>query len=158
MRRIVAAMAVGIGMLAGLGCAGKAEYVQKNKDGGIIALKVGADDAEATKLIEKHLGSNYVIVEKYDPKLRSPTGRDLMPAGKLDSMTTKDDVMHISYRKLPDSNFGGSTPSGLPPAPKDTGVVPVGGMATPTRPVSTAGPQTNSAGDPMTPPALFGDR
>ena len=117
-------MAVGIGMLAGLGCAGKAEYVQKNKDGGIIALKVGADEAEAKKLMEKHLGSNYVVVETYDPKLRSPTGRDLLPASKLDAMTTKDDVMHIAYRKLSDAPSGG-TPSGLPPAPKETGVVPV---------------------------------
>ena len=155
MRRIVAALAVGIGMLAGLGCAGNAEYVQKNKDGGIIALKVGADESEAKKLMEKHLGSNYVIVETYDPKLRSPTGRDLMPAGKIDAMMAKDDVKHISYRKLPDSQFGGSTPSGLPPAPKDPGVVPVGQMAKPTRPVAAGGPQSTFASDPMNPPALF---
>jgi len=132
MRKIIAGLAVGIGMLAGLGCAGNAEYVRKDRDGGVIALKAGADEAEARKLMDKHLGTRYEVVEKYDPKQRSTTGNDLMPSGKLGNLLPKDDagVMHISYRKLPDSQFGGNTPTGLPPAPKDGGIVPVGRTTT----------------------------
>ena len=163
MRRIVAAMAMGVGMLAGLGCAGKAEYVQKNKDGGIIALKVGADDTEARKLMEKHLGSNYEIVDKYDPKQRQPGGADplasLRKPGEKSLFAPKDEaVVHIAYRKLPDSQFGGGTPKGLPPAPKDGGFVPVSSTARQPKPITTGGPSTGFASDPgtMEPPKLFG--
>jgi len=151
MRRIIAAMIAAVGLLSGVGCASKAEYVQKNKDGGIIALKFDADEAEARKLMEKHLGSHYEIVEKYDPKLRKPTGTDLEPGSKLSKLMPQDDeVMHIAYRKLPDSQFGGKTPTGLPPAPRDGGLMQTG--RTMRQPKQT---EFGSDNGPMTPPAMF---
>ena len=159
MRRFIAAIVVGASLLSGLGCMGKAEYVQKNKDGGIIALKIDADEAEARKLMEKHLGSNYEVVEKYDPKLRQATGLDLQPGSKLSKFAAPDnDVMHIAYRKLPDSQFGGKTPTGLPPAPKDGGLMQTSQQTRLPKPIATGGPQTEFGSDPVTvqPPALFG--
>ena len=159
MRRFIAAMVVGAGLLSGLGCMGKAEYVQKNKDGGIIALKIDADEAEARKLMEKHLGSAYEVVEKYDPKTRNQTGTDLQPGSKLNVFGPKEDgVMHIAYRKLPDSQFGGKTPSGLPAAPKDGGLMQTGQQTRLPKPIAPGGPQTEFGSDPGTvqPPALFG--
>ena len=157
MRRLIAAMVVGVGLVSGVGCMGKAEYVQKNKDGGIIALKVNADEAEARKLMEKHLGSNYEIVDKYDPKQRKNTGADLQPGSKLTQLIApKDDgVMHIAYRKLADSKVGGTTPTGLPPAPRDTGLTQTGQQQP--RLINTGGPQTGFASDPgtVTPPDVF---
>lgn len=150
-------MVVGASLLSGFGCMGKAEYVQKNKDGGIIALKIDADEAEARKLMEKHLGSNYEVVEKYDPKSRNQTGSDLQPASKLGKITISDDnVMHIAYRRLPDSQFGGKTPSGLPAAPKDSGSIQTNQQMR--TPIGSGGPQTEFGSDPGTvqPPALFG--
>ena len=149
MRKFIVGMLLGAGLLSGVGCMGRAEYVQKNKDGGIIALKADADEAEARKLMEKHLGSNYEIVDKYDPKVRSQTGTDLQPGSKLNVFAPKNDgVMHISYRKLADSQFGGKTPTGLPPAPKDGGFIQTG------RQTTTGGPQSDFG--TVTPPVLFG--
>lgn len=149
MRKLIAAV-VGIGLVSSIGCMGRAEYVQKNKDGGIIALKVDADEAEARKLMEKHLGSNYEIVEKYDPKARMQTGTDMQPASKFGKLLSKDEaVVHIAYRKLPDSNFGGATPAGLPPAPRDGGLVQI-------RRDTTGNP--GSEFGTLTPPALIDNR
>jgi len=156
MRRLIAAM-VGIGLVSSIGCMGRAEYVQKNKDGGIIALKIDADEAEARKLMEKHLGSNYEIVDRYDPKARMPTGTDLQPASKLGKLLPKDEaVTHIAYRKLPDSHFGGATPAGLPPAPRDGGLMQIGLKSGQPKP-STAGRPTDFGSEPgaITPPDVF---
>ena len=146
MRKLIAALVVGGGLFSGLGCMSNAEYVQKNKDGGIIALKVNADEAEARKLMEKHLGSQYEIVETYDPKMRAGAKLDAKPG----MLTSKEDgVMHIAYRKLPDSQFGGTTPIGLPRAPIDSGLPPAKRTLTP-------GPQTAFGSEPeMKPPAMF---
>ena len=144
MRKLIAAI-VGIGLVSSIGCMGRAEYVQKNKDGGIIALKVDADEAEARKLMEKHLGSNYEIVDRYDPKARLQTGTDLQPASKVGKLLSKDEaVTHIAYRKLPDSQFGG-TPAGLPPAPRDGGLMQI---------------RRDTSGEfgTLTPPALIDNR
>ncbi len=150
MRRFIAAVVLGAGLLSGVGCMGRAEYVQKNKDGGIIALKVDADEAEAHKLMEKHLGSNYEVVEKYDPKTRNQTGSDLQPGSKLNVFAPKDDgVMHIVYRKSADSKFGGKTPSGLPPAPKDGGFIQVN------RDINGGSPTEFGS---VTPPSLIDNR
>ena len=150
MRKLIAALVVGGGLFSGLGCMGNAEYVQKNKDGGIIALKVNADEAEARKLMEKHLGSQYEIVETYDPKTRAGA----KPDAKSGMLTPKEDgVMHIAYRKLPDSQFGGTTPLGLPPVPINGGSLPAKRTA---QPASTGGAQTAFGSEPeMKPPAMY---
>ncbi len=169
MRRTIAAVAVGVGLLSGLGCMGKAEYVRKDKDGGVIAIKADADDAEARKLMEKHLGSNYEIVEKYDPKMRQATGTDLTPGARPGVFAPKDDgVMHISYRKtnVPWGSTGGDhsrrlfnsqTPTGLPAAPQDGGLM-LTNSPTGRQPAPTGGPSPKFASEPgaMTPPSMFG--
>lgn len=144
MRRIIAIALAGFGLLAGFGCNRNAEYVQKNKDGGIIALKVSADETEARKLMEKHLGDNYEVVEKYDPRSRDLSGKTDPMGQTPPSMgmfgPKNESVVHIAYRKRSDGGTG-KTPVGLPPAPLDIPLEPAGHSGQPSA---------------INPPTLFG--
>lgn len=72
---IVAATAAG-------GCASPARYVERKADSGIVAVLAHSDDrGEALKLIEKHVGPNYEIIDERTV----PTGRTARTNPRMDT-------------------------------------------------------------------------
>ncbi len=116
---IVAATAAG-------GCASPARYVERKADSGIVAVLAHSDDrGEALKLIEKHVGPNYEIIDERTV----PTGRTARTNPRMDTdhtlnarnpaypakrpttpdATAREDVavLQITYRKKVVSGIAG---------------------------------------------------
>lgn len=132
MRRAFAAVACGLAVLGGVGCQ-NFSYVQRDAQGGVIELKASEREAVIAKLQEQEGEieiENEVPKGKpggaFDPNAVQPSDRmaATSSSGFGSLMASKDEnKLQIKYRKKTPT---GVTPPGLPPAPKDDGVMTAG--------------------------------
>jgi hypothetical protein len=145
-RSIVGVAAV----LAGLsGCASPARYVEQHADSGVVAIPAKSNAwpsynlNAATALIEKHVGTNYEILEEREVVTGQTTQNNQEVNGNqsIGQTTTRDVTEYrIAYRRKA--------------APMTGGLQPVGGTQ-PVRPLPGSPPAVRPAGG-MVPSAAPG--
>jgi hypothetical protein len=134
MRKALALVLFAAAVPAGVGC-GSLQYVQQTSDGGVVAFKAGDEQATIEKLKKEH--GDVDVVAVYDPKAGGkpfdpnapvrPSER-MAASGPLGALVASDDgnTMHLKFTKKAGATPIGTTPAGLPPAPKDDGLVQAG--------------------------------
>jgi len=142
-------------VVAGLsGCASPARYIERGADSGVVAIPANTDEwpsyhrREALTLIQKHLGSNYEIIEEREVATGQRTvnnqhvkseqvmnrSNPFLPAEKqtVDNTTTTHDITEwrIAYRKVntPATDTGGIQQTQYIPGTAPPGVYPAGGI------------------------------
>lgn len=170
MVRVLILPAVALTVAAVAGCASSsARYVAKDADGGVVAIPADTDvwpshnRRAAEELIRRHVGPDFEVVREgevvtgqatnHDQKVQRDktfnTTNPFLPAEKqtIDTTTTTRDLTeyHITYRR----RAGGVLPAGGVGTPTG-GVVPAGGPTAPGGAVKPAGGLMSPA-DPLMP-------
>lgn len=149
MRRVLALAAAVAPLLAGVGC-NTARFVERDANGGVVAVPRAMNRDHALKLIEKEYGPNYVIDgegefvtgqvttnttnqnKQSEFNARNPFRPQEQTTTQTVSQTQDQKEWRITFHKMPagvggtptHTAMGGRTPPGLPPAPRDAGVLP----------------------------------
>ncbi|MCU0705326.1 MAG: hypothetical protein MUF18_15245 [Fimbriiglobus sp.] len=129
MRRMLAVVC-GLAALGGVGCQ-NFSYVQRDAQGGVIEVKASEREGALAKLRQQE-GEIEIVMEQPKSKPGGPFNPSAPPqmSERMASTTTSgfgaltastDDKVQIQYKKKPMGMAGG-----LPPAPKDDGLVPAG--------------------------------
>jgi hypothetical protein len=121
MHRLLISAAVLAAWLSG--CSSPARYVEQGRDSGVVAIPANTDGwptyhrSEALKLIEKHVGPNYEIIEEREIATGQQTRHDqptVPPVGPtITNTTTTTNVTEwrIAYRARPAvTEFSGPLP------------------------------------------------
>jgi len=173
MNRLVFGVAALVAALSG--CASPARYVERTGESGVVAIPANTDvfpsynRSEAMALIQKHVGSNFEIVEEHEVATGKRTFNDqqvnneqtwntsnpLLPANKqsVQNTTTTQDVTEwrIAYRKKVPTSIGsaprgssvapaGGTQAASPVGVNSAAVQPAGGIVPPVGPTSSVVP------------------
>jgi len=162
MRRAIALVGCGLAVLGGIGCQ-NFRYVQQDAHGGVIEVKASEREAAVAKLRQQE-GDIEIVneVPKGKPGGAFDPNAPVRPSERMSATASSgfgsifasgdDDKVQIKYTK----KAIGTAASGLPPAPKDDGIVQTGGFQsksgydrTPTAGMATVGGQKSSSSLPV---------